>query len=76
MLRTKIGAITQNTLLPISLVIVIITVASYIGALATKVEAIQKLDSPSRNEFNQICKQLTEIQAGVNSINNYLLPKK
>lgn len=76
MLKAKLGVITQNTLLPISLVLIIIVFASWIGGIATKVEAIQKLDSPSRYEFNQICDRLTEIKTGVDSINNYLLPKK
>lgn len=74
--KSKLGAITMNTLIPISLVIVIGGIIFFIGGLASKVEAIQKNESPSRSEYNQMCQQLSEIKKGVDEINRYLLTSK
>ena len=72
----KIGAITMNTLIPISVVFAIGGIIFFIGTLASKVEAMAEKDSPSRTEFNQMCDQLSSIQKGVDNINIYLRDKK
>lgn len=72
----KIGAITMNTLIPISLVFAIGGIIFFIGTLASKVEAMVEKDSPSRTEFHQMCEQLSSIQKGVDNINIYLRDKK
>lgn len=72
----KIGAITMNTLIPISVVFAVGGIVFFIGTLASKVEAIIEKDSPSRTEYNQMCEQLSSIQKGVDNINIYLRDKK
>ena len=73
MFKQLSGAITQNTLIPISLLIIFLGVAFWIGSLATKVEAMSLKESPSRAEFNQICTQLSNIEDKVDVINGNLL---
>lgn len=73
MLKAKLGAITQNTLIPMSLAFIIFGAAIWVGGLATKVDAMIDKDSPSRNEYNQLCSQLDKIQNGVDSINKTLI---
>lgn len=72
----KIGAITQNTLIPISMVMVIGGIIFFVGTLATKVDAMSDKDSPSRTEFNSMCQQLSDIKKGVDGINTYLRDNK
>ncbi len=71
-----VSKISANTYVPITVLVAVIAVGIYIGALTTKVDAMVDRDSPTRGEFNSICKQLTDIQNGVNDINKYLLNKK
>lgn len=74
-IKDKLGIITQNTLIPISLLIVVVGASIWLGALASEVKAMAAKDSPSRTEFNTMCEQLSTIQKGVNEINSYLRDK-
>ena len=73
MFKTISGAITQNTLIPISLLLVFISAAFWIGSLATKVNAMVDKDAPTRSEFNQICGQLNNIEKKLDNVNTNLL---
>lgn len=75
-IKEKLGIITQNTLIPISLLIVVVGASIWLGALASEVKAMSAKDSPSRAEYNTMCEQLSTIQKGVNDINYYLRDKK
>ena len=70
------GYIVREILLPVSFVIVLITASVWVGGLAQKVSALETKDAPSRQEFNAICEQLSEIKKGVNDINYYLRSNK
>jgi len=69
------GYIAKEILLPISFVIVIITASVWVGSLANQINELQKKDSPSRSEFENITYQLQDIQRGVSEINLYLRAK-
>jgi len=66
----KLGAITKDTLIPLGSLVIVFGVAMWIGSVATKVEAMQIKDSPSRAEFNAICSQLSKIEDKVDLVNN------
>lgn len=61
--------ITQNTVIPIGLVILIMGGIFFLGSSMNKVEAMEKKDSPSRNEFKTLCDDVKDTKAGVQSIN-------
>jgi hypothetical protein len=72
----KLGAITQNTLIPLSLAIGLLGAAIWLGTLFARVQFLEAKDAPSRSEFNAMCTQLSDIKTGVDGINNYLRGKK
>ena len=72
----KLGVITQNTLIPLSLAIGLLAAAVWMGTLFSRVQSLEAKDAPSRSEFSAMCTQLSEIQKGVGDINNYLRGKK
>jgi len=65
----KTTKITQNTLIPIGLLIVIIGAVFFFGSAMNKVDAMEKKDSPSRSEFNTLCDDVKATKMGVESIN-------
>ena len=71
-----VNKLSANTYVPITVIVVVILVGIYIGTLTNKVDAMVDKDSPSRDEYNQMCNQLSTIQKGVESINNYLITGK
>ena len=71
----KLKSVTQNTLIPISLAILLFSGAVWLGSLASRVYAMEQKDSPTRAEYDTMCQQLSEIQKGVNDINTYLRAK-
>ena len=71
----KVKQLTKETLIPISLAIILFSGAIWLGGIASRVHAMEQKDSPTRAEYNTMCQQLSEIQRGVNDINNYLRSK-
>jgi len=68
--------LSKDTLIPIGFVIVIVTCAYFIGTLASRVQAQEVKDSPSRTEYNTMCERLNSIDKGISDINSYLRDKR
>jgi len=68
MLKQKLGAITQNTLIPIGFVLVLLSGAIYVGRLAQAVDNIIDKDSPSRSEFNKLSDDTTYIRQRIDQV--------
>ena len=71
------GKLTKETLIPLGLVmtliIVIISGAFWMGSLSTRVDAMNDKDSPTRQEFNQLCTNISSIDNKLTNLNNYLM---
>lgn len=72
----KVKQLTKETLIPISLALILFSGAVWLGSLASRVYAMEQKDSPTRAEYNTMCQQLSDIQKGVNEINTYLRNNK
>lgn len=68
--------ITKHTTISISLLVAIVSVAFWVGSLASRVEAQENRNSPTRAEYDTLYSQISDIKKGVDSINMYLLNKK
>ena len=72
----KLGAITEKTLIPISLVIVIGGIIFWAGMLTTKINYVEAKNSPTRAEFDNLSGQLGEINKNLTELNNYIRTPK
>lgn len=52
------------------------TLSSSVTANAQEITSLKTADFPTRNEFNALQKDITEIKSSVKDINNYILRAK
>jgi len=75
--------ITENTLLPISLIICIILVTMWIADLrgdctesTTRIDKLEDLSGQTENKIDKMSVQLSRIEAQIEIISEAVLPKK
>lgn len=62
------GSITPNTWVPISSLVLIFVVAMWIGSLASKVEAMETKNSPTRAEFDKLSDDTSYIRGKIDEV--------
>jgi len=72
--------LNRDTLIPLglamTLIAVIISGAFWMGSLSTRVDAMDDKDSPTRQEFNQLCTTISSIDSKLTNLNDHLLGSK
>lgn len=65
----KASKFTKDTLIPVgvffALVSCVVSIVWIFSSIATKVEAMEEKDCPTRNEFNKMNDSITEIRSDV-----------
>lgn len=64
----KVILTPQNTFVPIGIMVLVATAVFFFTTIVNKVEAQERKDSPSREEFNRICTDITEIKGDIKTL--------